>query len=118
MADRIRHRAVDRDQRNRLMRAVAVPVSGMRSAAVIAKNTRPYGPRISIAARIGCDTGRAIFTAHAAAAPSAAAVQSFAVYSTGSPVLPIRALRVDRSSSISTHPAIPADAVSPAAPHI
>jgi hypothetical protein len=43
--------------------------------------------------------------------------QSFATYPAGSPVAPIRTFSVRRSISISTQPANPADAVSPAAPH-
>ena len=53
---------------------------------------------------------------HAAAAPTAAEPHSFAISGAATPVAPMRAFSVRRSSVNSTHPATPADAVSPAAP--
>src|SRR6476661_3722683 len=73
---------------------------------------------MSVAAMIGWSRGSAILIAQPIAAAPVADVHSLATYEAGSPVWPIRAFSVDRSSSISTHPATPADAVNPAAPHV
>src|SRR5206468_922681 len=92
--------------------------SGTRNAAAQPRKTRPYAPRTALAVTIGWSDGSASLIAHPPAAPSAAPVQSRPTYDSGRPVDPIRRLSDRRSSSISTHPATPAEAVSPAAPHI
>ena len=55
--------------------------------------------------------------AQATAAATAAANHRRATRRTGTPVRPMRRFNVWRSSANSTHPATPADAVSPATPH-
>src|SRR5216683_7057599 len=70
-----------------------------------------------MAVTTGWSAGVASFDPHATAAATPAEPHSLARYGTGRPVRPMRAFNVARSSSISTQPAIPADAVRPAAPH-
>jgi len=59
-----------------------------------------------------------IFTIQATAALAPAANHSWITNPAASPVRPIRAFSLRRSISISTQPAMPAEAVSPAAPQI
>ena len=56
--------------------------------------------------------------AHATAAPARAASKSLSTRLVGSPVFPMRAFNVRRNRTISSQPAIPADAVKPTAPQI
>src|SRR6185503_8188002 len=98
-------------------RASAADASPTPSAIVAPKNTTPYGARTTIAVITGWTGGSASLAIQAAAAAPAADAHSFATYRAGSPVRPMRAFSFARSSSISAQPAIPADAVSPAAPH-
>src|ERR1051325_439179 len=66
---------------------------------------------------IGCIPGRNHLRMKAEMAALAAAVQSFAVYTTGKPVGPMRRFKVRLNKANSTQPETPADAVSPATPH-
>ena len=91
-----------------------------RAARASARRTRGRTDRArATAVTIGCSGGSASLTPHAdrggrrAPTPTASRRRAPA-----SPVRPMRAFSVARSSSISTQPAMPADAVSPAAPHV
>src|SRR5206468_2214283 len=108
----------NRENQRRKSLGSVVDASGIRIIHAAARNTSPYGPRTSIAVMIGCNGGRLSLTAHAATAPAAAAAHSFTTYSDGRLVCPMRAFSLRRRRSISTQPATPAEAVSPAAPHM
>jgi hypothetical protein len=64
-------------QRRNTMRTIDAAPS-MRSTIVIPRNTTPYGPTMRSAATTGGSIGSDSFTAHATAAPTIAAVHSFA----------------------------------------
>ena len=78
----------------------------------------PYVPRTTAANSIGPREASACFRKNATTAPAAADPHSWATNGAVSPVWPMRRFNRLRSSSISTHPAMPAEAVKPAAPHI